>query len=326
MKNKRHLTQAQRYTIFVLLNQGYSQSQIARAIEKDRSVVCREIKRNSSSKRGVYHYEKAGQKADFRKQRFHRRRTFTRQKQDIVIDCLQKGWSPEQITGYCRKHGIGMVSHESIYQFIREDKVLGGTLYTHLRHRLKHRKRPVGGKHVVIKDKVSIEERPGIVDRKERFGDWEIDTIVGKNNKGAILTMVERTTGFMIAEELKQGKNAKALAKAAVRALIPFKESVHSITSDNGSEFAEHKYIAKMLNTSFFFAHPYSSWERGLNEYTNKLIRQYIPKKESFDKYNQEIIKQIQYQLNQRPRKKLNFETPKKIFFASLQNNVAFNT
>lgn len=143
----------------MLLNQGYSQSQIARAIEKDRSVVCREIKRNSSSKRGVYHYEKAQQKTDFRKQGFHRRRTFTRQKQDIVIDCLKKKWFPEQITGYCIKHGIGMVSHESIYQFIREDRVLGGTLYTHLRHRLKHRKRSVGGKYVVIKDKVSIEER-----------------------------------------------------------------------------------------------------------------------------------------------------------------------
>lgn len=147
-----------------------------------------------------------------------------------------------------------------------------------------------------------------------------------QRNKGAILTIVERKTGFLIAEKLNQGKNAKALAKTLVRLLLPFKEAVHSITSDNGGEFVGHKYTAKMLNAQFYFAHPYSSWERGLNEYTNKLIRQYIPKKESFDKYNNQYIKQVQYDINKRPRKKLNFESPKKIFFASLQNYVDFNT
>ena len=165
-----------------------------------------------------------------------------------------------------------------------------------------------------------------VVQKKERLGDWEVDTIVGKENKGSILTIVERKTGFLIAEKLDRGKNAKVLAKTLLRLLLPFKEVVHTITSDNGSEFADHKYVAKMLDAKFYFAHPYSSWERGLNEYTNKLIRQYIPKKESFDKYNNEYLKQIQYDINKRPRKKLNFESPKKIFFASLPNNVAFNT
>ena len=326
MKKKNHLTQEQRYTIFVLLNQGCTQSFIARTIGKDRSVVSREIKRNSSEKRGVYHYQKAQRKADFRKQRLHRRRTFTRQKQDFVEEHLMKKWSPEQIVGYCSNKGIDMVSHQTIYAYIKEDKAWGGSLYTHLRHRLKHRKKPPTGKHVVIKDKVSIEMRPDIVQNKERLGDWEIDTIVGKENKGAILTIVERKTGFLIAEKLDRGKNAKALAKTLVRLLLPFKEVVHTITSDNGSEFADHKYVAKMLDTNFYFAHPYSSWERGLNEYTNKLIRQYIPKKESFDKYNNQYIKQIQYDINKRPRKSLNFESPKKIFFASLRNIVALNT
>ncbi|MDO5023150.1 MAG: IS30 family transposase [Eubacteriales bacterium] len=326
MKKKKHLTQEQRYTIFVLLQQGCNQSFIARTIGKDRSVVSREIKRNSSEKQGVYNYKTAQKKADFRKQRFHRRHTFTREKQDFVEEHLKKKWSPEQIVGYCKKNRIEMVSHETIYQYLREDRTWGGTLYTHLRHRLKHRKRPASGKHVVIKDKIGIELRPDIVERKERMGDWEIDTIVGKENKGAILTIVERKTGFLIAEKLQRGKNAKALAKTLVRLLLPFKEDVHTITSDNGSEFTEHKYIAKMLDAQFFFANPYSSWERGLNEYTNKLIRQYIPKGESFNKYNNKDIKQIQYAINKRPRKNLNFECPKKIFFASLHQNVAFST
>lgn len=312
-EKKKHLTQEQRYTISVLLKQGFSQSFIARTIGKDCSVVSLEIKRNSSEKRGVYNHQKAQQKADFRKQRFHRRRTFTKSVQDVVEKLLKEKWSPEQIVGYCRKKGISMVSHETIYQFIREDKLLGGNLYTHLRHRLKHRKHPIGGKQVNIKDKISIEQRPEIVQNKERLGDWEVDTIEGKDNKGAILTIVERTTGFLIVEKLPKGKNADNLANTLVRLLLPFKEVVHTITSDNGSEFARHKYIAKRLNANFYFAHPYSSWERGLNEYTNKLIRQYIPKKESFDNYNDQYIKQVQYEINKRPRKKLDFESPKKI-------------
>lgn len=326
MKNKEHLTREQRYTISVLLKQGYNQSFIAKTIGKDKSVVSREIKRNSSDKRGVYNYKTAQKKADFRKQRFHRRRTFTKQKRDFINEHLKKKWSPEQIVGYCRKNNIDMVSHETIYQYIREDKALGGTLYKHLRHKLKRRKRPTGSQPTIIRDKISIEQRPDIVDKKARLGDWEVDTIVGKENKGAILTIVERKTGFLIAEKLEQGRKAKPLARELVRLLFPFKNVVHTITADNGSEFAEHKYIARMLDTEFYFAHPYASWERGLNEYTNKLIRQYIPKKDSFDKYNKQDIKQVQYELNKRPRKKLKFETPKKIFFASLLKKVAFTT
>lgn len=325
MKKKEHLTREQRYTIYVLLQQGQSQSSIAQTIGKDKSVVSREIKRNRSEKRGSYHYAKAQSKADFRKQRHRRTRTFCRHKRGFVEEHLRQGWSPEQIVGYCRKHGIAMVSHEKIYQYIRQDRAVGGKLYILLRHKLKHRKRPISGKHTVIKDKVSIEMRPEIVNQKARFGDWEIDTIVGEQNKGAILTIVERQTGFLIAEKLDHGKNADELAKTLVRVLFPFKEVVHTITSDNGSEFARHKYVAKMLNAQFYFAHPYSSWERGLNEYTNKLIRQYIPKKEFFYNYNHQDIKEIQYKINKRPRKKLNFENPKNIFL-SLKKCVAFSS
>ena len=186
-----------------------------------------------------------------------------------------------------------MVSHERIYQLIRKDKQEGGDLYKRTRHRLKHRKRPVGGKHIIIKDKVSIDDRPAVINDRMRFGDWEIDTIVGEENKGAMVTIVERQTGFLFLKKLPEGKGAKGLAAVVIDLLLPYKHNVHSITSDNGTEFAEHKLIAKKLNAGFFFAHPYSSWERGLNEYTNKLIRQYIPKKQSFDGYNDQYIKDI---------------------------------
>ncbi|KAA6346049.1 hypothetical protein EZS27_006419 [termite gut metagenome] len=219
-----------------------------------------------------------------------------------------------------------MVSHERIYQFIRDDKTNGGVLYKNLRHRLKHRKRAIGGKKVVIPDKVSIEQRPEIINQKQRFGDWEIDTMVGKENKGAILTATERITGFLLMKKLSKGKNAKALAKELFSLLLPYKDHVLSITSDNGTEFYEHKWIAQKLDTDYFFAHPYSSWERGLNEYTNKLIRKYIPKKEVFTNYTDKQILDIQYKLNRRPRKLLNFEEPFSMFRKMLNNKVAFNT
>jgi IS30 family transposase len=180
----------------------------------------------------------------------------------------------------------------------------------------------VGGKKVIIPDKVSIDSHPDVINQKERFGDWEIDTIVGPENKGAILTATERTTGFLLMKKLPKGKNAKALAKELFFLLLPYKQHVHSITSDNGTEFYEHKLIAKKRNAMFFFVHPYSSWERGLNEYTHGLVRRYIPKKHCFTKYKDDDITDFQHKINRRPRKVLNFESPKERFF----RKVAFGT
>ncbi|MFV0366750.1 MAG: IS30 family transposase [Mangrovibacterium sp.] len=188
-------------------------------------------------------------------------------------------------------------------------------MYKSLRHKLKNRSRPVSGKHQVIKDKVSIDDRPDGINNKERFGDWEIDLIVGKENKGAMVTIVERTTSMLLIRKLEYGKNADQLAKVVINMLRPYKKHVLSITSDNGSEFARHKLISKKLDCKFYFAHPYSSWERGLSEYTNKLVRQYILKKSTFNQYDNEFVKQVQYKINRRPRKILNFETPKDLFF-----------
>ena len=214
-----------------------------------------------------------------RKERFASNRKFTPSIEKYVRNQIeQEQWSTEQIVGYCKSHNIPMVSHERIYAYIREDKRHKGNLYTHLRHQLKHRKRPVSGKQNTIKDKVSIDLRSDIINNKLRFGDWEIDLIIGKDGKGAIVTIVERTTAFFLMKKLPFGKNAEQLAKIVIQMLLPYKAFVHSITSDNGTEFAAHKKISKKLLTAFFFAHPYSSWERGLSEYTNKLVRQYILK------------------------------------------------
>ena len=320
---KSHLTLDQRYTIQHQKEAGKTQASIAIQIGKHRSVVCRELKRNQNSA-GRYKAQQAAQLCEIRKERLKRPRKLTAEMEKEIRKALtEEQWSPEQIKGRSAKEGRKMVSHERIYQLIRKDKQQGGELYKHTRHRLKHRKRPVGGKKIVIKDKVSIDDRPAIIDAKMRFGDWEIDTIIGQENKGAIVTIVERQTGFLFMKKLPEGKGAKGLADIVIDMLLPYKHVVHSITSDNGTEFAEHKSITKKLNADFFFAHPYSSWERGLNENTNKLIRQYIPKKQTFNHYNEQTIKDIQYKINRRPRKKLLFNNPKHVFYTNLDNIVA---
>lgn len=317
MKNKQ-LTSVQRNQIEVLLQTKTPINKVAQLLDTDKSSIYREINRNKR-KRGSYSAIFAQELCTERKDRFGRARKFTLEVKKLIVEKLTKEqWSPEQIVGFAGLNNIPMVSHERIYQFIRQDKKEGGLLWTHTRHKLKHRRRPVTGKQVNIKNKVSIELRPAIVDTQERCGDWEIDTIIGENQKGAILTIAERKTGFLLMEKMEFGKQAESLAKAAIRMLFAYRDTVHTITSDNGSEFAQHELISKKLNAGFYFAHPYSSWERGLNEYTNKLVRQYIIKGSNFDLYDSEYIKLVQNKINRRPRKKLKFQTPSKIFFATL--------
>ena len=316
MKNK-HLTSVQRNQIQVLLQTKTAVKTIAQLLGTDKSTLYREIKRNRLKR--PYSAAMAQQLSSERKERFGRARKLTTAVEKVIVEKLtDEQWSPKQIVGHCMLNDIPMVSHERIYQLIRQDKIQGGVLWLQTRHKLKHRKRPLNGKQVNIKNKVSIELRPAIVDTQERCGDWEIDTIIGENQKGAILTITERKTGFLLMEKLEFGKQAHGLAKAAIRMLFAYKNTVHTITSDNGSEFAQHQLISKKLNAGFYFAHPYSSWERGLNEYTNKLIRQYIIKGSNFDLYDSQYIKLVQNKINRRPREKLNFQTPSKIFFATL--------
>jgi len=268
---KVHLTREQRYTISVMHKQGCTQKMIAQAIGKDKSVISRELKRNAHPK-GKYSFEYAQDMASLRKERMKKPRKLHPWLKKEIITLIKQGWSPQQIEGRLKLENKPFVSHQTIYEMIHQDKDQGGTLYQHTRHQLKYRKRPIG-KKIAIKNRVTIEERPESVDTKKRFGDWEIDTIVGENNKGAIVTMVERKTAFMMMEKLEHGKNAKELTKVVNRLLIAYINHVHTITSDNGTEFADHQKIAKMLKTKFFFTHPYAAWEKGLIENSALLIK-----------------------------------------------------
>lgn len=249
---KSHLTLDQRYVIQYQKEAGKTQTEIALSIGKHRSVVCRELKRNENSM-GRYKAKQAAEICETRKERLKRPRKLSVQMEKEIRKALtEEQWSPEQIKGRFGKEGRPMVSHERIYQLVRKDKQEGGGLYKHTRHRLKHRKRAVGGKRAIIKDKVSIDDRPAIINEKGRFGDWEIDTIVGEGNKGAIVTIVERQTGFLFMKKLPEGKGAKGLAAVVIDLLLPYKHAVHSITADNGTEFAEHKLITEKIGTAFF--------------------------------------------------------------------------
>lgn len=322
-----HLTLEQRYVIEAYLKIGKSKDFIAKEINVHRSTVFREFKRNQS-KTGKFSAKVAHEYACDRKDRFIANRKFDENCRVLVEKYLREYWSPEQIAGYCKANNIPMVSVERIYQHIRLDKENGGELYRFTRHQLKHRKRPVG-KHYPIANRVSIEERPEVVDNRERFGDWEMDTIIGSFQQGAILTLTERLTNFIIIKKLPNGKNAKSLAKILTNHLISYKDFVHTITTDNGPEFAEHLKITKKLEASIYFAHPYCSWEKGAIEHANKLIRQFIPKDADLTKYGQNQLTEIQHLINKRPRKKLNYESPKKIFYNFIDRNygsVAFET
>jgi len=324
-KNYNHITLEQRIKIEALLKAGHKVSFIAKQLSIHRSSIYRELNRNQT-KTGKYNAGFAQELSEEQKERFSNNRSFTFSMEKFIREKLSKEqWSPEQIWGYCKKNNIDMVSHESIYKFVYQDKNKGGVLYKNLRVASKKYRKRYGsgkGKRCIIKDKVSIDLRPECINNKQRIGDWEIDTIVGKDNKGAIVTIAERVTAFVLIAKLN-GKNAQELAEAVVKLMMPFKDLVLSITSDNGTEFAMHKYISKKLGALFYFAHPYSSWERGLNEYTNRLIRQYIPKKTNFDDVNHLFINEITMKLNRRPRKKLNYKTPGIEFLNKFENNVA---
>ena len=313
MKSYKQLTLNKRYQIEGLLKAGYSKSAIAKEAGFDKSVITREIKRNSES--GKYSTEKAQEKAEYRKRNLHKHTKLTLDMEKTIKEKLEIKWSPEQIHGYCKKHGIDMISHQIIYQYIWQDKKSGGDLYKHLRHAKKKRKK-YGSKEKrgQIKNRTSIDERPEIVDLRIEPGHWEGDLMVsGKDGKGVLTTMVERVSGLLLACYV-DSKDSEKVSNAIISMMAPFAPYVKSITFDNGKEFAKHEKIAKALNTKVYFAHPYSSWERGTNENTNGLIRQYLPKKTSFETVSQEEITKINAEINLRPRKRFNYDCPSKVF------------
>lgn len=313
----KQLTSEQRYTISVLLQNRTKQKEIAKAINVSPSTVSREIRRNSGV-RGRYNWETAQANAVQTKRKKPGNHSIDKDVMEEARHLLvTEPWSPEQISGVLAKDGK-YISHETIYRMIRKDKAEGGTLYKHCRHKLKRRARPVGGRRISIPNRTSISERPAEVDGK-RFGDFEMDTIVGRGNHGAIVTLIERSTNMLFMRKLKKGKNAKDLARTVIHLLSPFKEHVKSITTDNGTEFACHEMIGKSLGVTIYFADPYASWQKGAIENANGLIRQYVPKTETFEHVSHQQITKYSKKINIRPRKKLEFKTPHECFYEQIK-------
>jgi IS30 family transposase len=314
MSQYTQLTQEQRYQIYAFLKAGFLQKDIACEIGVHKSTISREIRRNRGQK--GYRPKQACSMAIQRRREANKSIKMTPEIIVLIDKFLRRDFSPEQVSGFlARKHSI-YISHECIYQHVLDDKARGGCLYRHLRHANKIRRKRYGSydRRGRIKARVSIDERPAIVDTKKRIGDWEIDTIIGKKHKGALLTLVERKSKFTLIRKVSN-KQADLVAEATIDLLNPYRVKVFTITADNGREFAHHEHIKEQLKTDVYFAHPYHAWERGLCENTNGLIRQYFPKGSSFKTIKQEHVQKAMDRLNNRPRKTLGFKTPNEVFF-----------
>ena len=310
MRTYKQLTLEQRCQIEALNKSDLSQKTIAEIINVSQSCISRELLRNEGE-RG-YRHNQAQRKAVERRRASAKPYKMTAEWIDEIEDKLLLKWSPEQISGWLLVEHAICISHETIYQHVRTDRAEGGDLYTYLRRRArKYKTRNGSGKtrSGQIKNRVSIDDRPIIVDEKSRVGDWEIVTVIGKGHRGALVTIVERATLFTVSKRVTS-KRAKEVTAATLELLAPFKKLVHTITSDNGKEFAYHEQIAAGLECDFYFAHPYHSWERGLNENTNGLLRQDFPKSTDFKTVSAAAVKKSVDQLNNRPRKTLAFKTP----------------
>lgn len=311
-----HLTIAERYQIFSLLKVGFSHSAIALQLNRHRSTIHRELSRNI-----VFDYRITGyspSRAD--NQACYRRRVkphfkINAQTWAAVIAQLQLRWSPEQICYRRKLAGLSPISPESIYQRIWQDKRQGGSLWQCLRHRLHRGKRGrIHKARGLIIGRVGIEYRPVVVDTRCRIGDWEADTVFGRQSQAPLLTLVDRRSRYLVIAALKS-KHAVHVGERMVGALSQLNTPVHTITSDNGKEFAQHLKVSQALKADFYFARPYASWERGTNENTNGLIRQFFPKQHNFNSITNEEIEHAMDLLNNRPRKCLGWLTTNEVFF-----------
>ena len=327
----KQLTKAQRYTIFAMRQNGSSLQAIADELNRLReeeaslkgeasaakkiaaSTISRELRRNRN-KRGGYSPGLAHEMAMERRERVVRN---TALKAGVLAQAMklltEKRWSPEQISGHLKLKGIN-ISKERIYKEIRSD-LERYRQYTH--HGMKYRRHQskayrMAGKSM-IPDRVSIHDRPAEADGK-RFGDWEMDLVIGAEQKSAVLTIIERSLNMFMQTRLPS-KKPEDVGQAVIRLLLPYKRHVHTITTDNGSEFMNHRNICKALECTVYFADPYCSGQKGAVENMNKILREYFPKGTDFRLVSQAQLDKVQYQINERPRKKLGFSTPKVEFF-----------
>lgn len=312
MSHYTQLTREERYQIYALKAVGQSKTQIAKVLDRHKSTIGREIARNCGL-RG-YRPKQANSLADSRRQEKSARRIVP-ESWERVEKLLREYWSPEQISSWLRQEEDIRVSPEWIYQYILRDKQASGDLYIYLRCQ-KQRKKRYGApdRRGQIKGRVSIDERPEVVNERSRIGDWEADTVIGKQGGDVLVTLVERKTRWSMIGKAPN-RTAQEVQAVIVKRLLPLASHVKTLTYDNGKEFAFHQDIDEELQSNGYFAHPYHSWERGLNENTNGLIRQFFPKGKDLSEVSDEEIQGVMDKLNNRPRKCLGFKTPNQVFF-----------
>jgi IS30 family transposase len=313
MRNYTQLTEVERYQIAVLFNRGDRQKEIAEALGRSPSTISRELRRN----RGLrgYRPKQAHGFALQKRREARKRRKVTPEVAGWIGRLLAWDLSPEQAAGYLESEKGLSLSPETVYRHVYGDRALGGTLYRRLRRVSKKYRKRYGSyqRRGQIVGRVGIEDRPVVVDRRIRIGDWEGDTVIGKRRRSALLTVVERKTLYTRIVRLKS-RDAAELADGLTGEMDRFKDRVKTLTFDNGKEFAGHRLIASRLNARVYFARPYRSWERGTNENTNGLIRQYFPKGTDFNRVTDEEIERVMDRLNHRPRKTRGFKTPAELF------------
>jgi len=314
-KGYKHVTYDKRCQIYTLKATGISNRKIGVILGIHRSTVGNELKRNSGLK--GYRYKQADKKAKNRRLKASSQPTkMTEDFKNELKNLLIAGWSPEQISGRLRLTNK-FISLETIYKWIWSNKRSGGDLYTFLRRRAKKynkRKNKIAGRGL-IPNRVGIEDRPTIVEEKSRIGDIEIDTVIGQQKVSPVLvTAVDRHSKYVVIK-LAQNKTAEKVTEQIIKGLFALPHPVTTLTFDNGKEFAKHANIAQALNADCFFAHAYCSWERGLNEHTNGLIRQIFPKGMDFSKLTEAAVQKVENWLNLRPRKSLNYLTPFEVMY-----------
>jgi len=316
--NYKHLSQVERYQIYALMKAGHDQTQIAKLLDRHKSTISREISRNRGLK--GYRPKQACAIATKRSEKCRNAATVPPWVAEQAACLLKLQWSPEQIAGKLP------VSHETLYRHVYSDKARGGTLWKNLRCQKQKRKRYAGGRdrRGQIPHRRPLSGRPVHIELRKQVGHWECDTVIGANHKGAIVTMVERKSGFSVIVKVSQ-KTSELVSRAIIEGLRPYMVRVITLTYDNGKEFAGHIQIDQALNSTSYFARPFASWERGSNENFNGLLRQYVPKKRSLNTVTEDEITMIQNRLNNRPRKRLGFKTPAEVFNQSLKR-VALRT
>jgi len=322
MNKYSQLTEVQRYQIEALKKAEKNQKEIATIIGVTASTICREFKRNTGQ-RG-YRPKQANIKALIRRKEAVKSVKMTTALITLIETKIKLDWSPEQVAGWLDREKEIKISHERIYQHVWADKFDGGELYKCLRQSNKKRKKRYGSKDKrgQIRNRISIDDRPEVVSQKTRIGDWEIDTVIGKNHQGALVTIVDRKSKFTLIKKV-DSKHAEVVTQATITLLTPYLDKTLTITADNGKEFSGHEQMTNELGAAVYFAHPYSSWERGLNENTNGLIRQYFTKGSSFESITDAQVEEVMEKLNHRPRKTLNYETPHAMFFSETEREAA---